>query len=133
MPVLDQRTEQELFTYAGEVRVALGDTCIGVVLYGSAAGVDWVPGRSDLNTAIVLRQVSVAALDALTPVLARWRGKGLALPVILDRAQVDQAALLFPMELDDIKRQHRLLAGVDPFDSVATDDDALRRECAQEA
>jgi hypothetical protein len=133
MPALDRSTEETLSAYANQVRSALRDECIGVVLYGSAAGTDWVPGRSDLNTTIVLRQVSIAALDALAPVLARWRTKGLALPVILDEAQVEAAQLLFPMELDDIKRQHRVLAGADPFATSATDEAALRRECAQEA
>jgi hypothetical protein len=133
MSSLDRDTERAVMAYAGEVMTALGDACVGVVLYGSAAGIDWVLGRSDINTVIVLRQVSVAALDALAPVLAGWRAKGVALPVILDHEQVERARLLFPMELDDIQRQHRVLAGVDPFADLASDDAALRREIAQEA
>lgn len=132
MPKLDPQAEQHLAGYAGEVMAALGDDAVGVVLYGSAAGIDWVPGRSDINTVVVVRRVAVAALDALALVVARWRPRGFALPVVLDQAQVAQAARLFPMELDDIRRQHRLLAGGDPFAGADTDDEALRRECAQE-
>lgn len=133
MPGLDARAEQHLRDYGTEVTRALGDRCVGVVLYGSAAGVDFVAGRSDLNTVIVVRDAPAAALDALAPVIARWRKHGFALPVVLDEAQVERAAQLFPMELDDIRRQHRLLAGRDPFAPVLADDAALRRECAQEA
>jgi len=133
MPELDARRQRELTAYGEEVRKALGDACVAVILYGSAAGVDWIAGRSDLNTAIVLQRASVAALDRLAPVIARWRKRGFALPVVLDHEQVERAAQLFPMELDDIKRQHRVLAGSDPFIDIATDDPALRRECAQEA
>lgn len=133
MPGPDARRQQDLATYADEVRGALGDACVGVVLYGSAAGVDWVEGRSDFNTAIVVRRSTAAALDALAPVIARWRPKGFALPVLLDAEQVEDARLLFPMELDDIKRQHRLLIGEDPFAALTVDDAALRREMAQEA
>ena len=133
MPTLDPRAEQQLEAYAAEVMQALGDAAVGVVLYGSAAGADWVAGRSDINTAIVVRRAAVAALDALAPVIGRWRPKGFALPVLLDQDQVAQACRLFPMELDDIRRQHRLLAGSDPFVGLGTDDAALRRECAQEA
>jgi hypothetical protein len=133
MPTLDPRAEQQLETYAAEVMQALGDAAVGVVLYGSAAGTDWVAGRSDINTAIVVRRAAVASLEALAPVVARWRRKGFALPVLLDQDQVAQASRLFPMELDDIRRQHRLLAGADPFLALGTDEAALRRECAQEA
>jgi hypothetical protein len=133
MPGLDARAEQHLRDYGGEVARALGERCVGVVLYGSAAGIDFVAGRSDFNTVIVVREAPAAALDALAPVIARWRPHGFALPVVLDEAQVERAAQLFPMELDDIRRQHRLLAGRDPFATVLADDAALRRECAQEA
>lgn len=133
MPALDQDREQDVAAYARDVQAALGAACIGVILYGSAAGVDWVAGRSDLNTVVVLERVSVAALDALAGVMVRWRAKGFALPVVLDREQVERARLLFPMELDDIARQHCLLIGTDPFAGTSVDEAALRRECAQEA
>jgi predicted nucleotidyltransferase len=131
--MLDATREQEVAAYAEEVCRALGDACVGVILYGSAAGRDWIPERSDVNTVIVLRRASVAALDTLVPVIAAWRRRGFALPVVLDDDQVERARQLFPMELDDIRRQHRLLAGADPFAGIAADEAALRRECAQEA
>lgn len=133
MATLDAETEQHLAAYAAEVQGALGEACVAVVLYGSAAGADWVAGRSDLNTVIVVRRASVAALETLAPVVARWRAHKFALPVLLDQDQVDLACQLFPMELDDIQRQHRVLAGSDPFTRLGTDAAALRRECAQEA
>jgi hypothetical protein len=133
MAALDPRREHDLLAYGREVHAVLGDACVGVLLYGSAAGVDWVPGRSDFNTVIVLQHASPERLAALAPVVARWRPKGFALPVVFDREQVADAARLFPMELDDIRRQHRVLAGDNPFVGIATDEAALRRECAQEA
>jgi hypothetical protein len=133
MPELDARAEQHLADYAADVQRALGERCLGVVLYGSAAGVDWIAGKSDFNTVIILRRASVDALDALASVLARWRGHGFALPIVLDEQQVEHARQLFPMELDDITHQHRLLAGRDPFAGLRGDEAALQRECAQEA
>ena len=104
------------------------------VLYGSAAGADWVAGRSDINTVIVLQHASAEVLDALAPVDRALAAEGLrAAGRARPRRRSSDAALLFPMELDDIKRQHRVLAGDDPFAGIATDEAALRRECAQEA
>jgi hypothetical protein len=91
MPELDGPRQRDLTVFANEVSTALGEACVGVVLYGSAAGVDWIAGRSDVNTIIVLQRASLDALDRLAPVIARWRQKGFALPVVLDREQVEHA------------------------------------------
>lgn len=125
--------ESDLTAYTDDVRSAVGADLVGLVLYGSAAGGDWVAGRSDVNTAVVVRRVTIATLDALVPVVARWRPRAFALPLVVDPEQLDRSRDVFPMEIDDIRRQHRLLAGSDPFDGLATESSALRRECEQEA
>jgi hypothetical protein len=133
MPTADSRLDGDLAAYTDDVRRALGAELIGLVLYGSAAGDDWVAGRSDVNTAVVVRRVTVATLDALVPIVARWRPRGFALPLVVDPAQLDRSCDVFPMEIDDIRRQHRVLAGSDPFATLETEWAALRHECEQEA
>jgi hypothetical protein len=125
--------EHDLRAYTADVRDALGDACLSLVLYGSAAGGDWVAGRSDVNTAIVVLRVDRAVLDALVPVVGRWRAKGFALPLVVDPSYLERARDSFPIELYDIQRQHRVLAGADSFATLAVDPSALRRECEQEA
>jgi predicted nucleotidyltransferase len=131
--MLDRRAEATLVGYARDVCAALGENLVSLVLYGSAVGDDWVPGYSDLNTAIVVPRVTLAILDALAPVVARWRRGRLAVPLIVDHEWLAQARDIFPMELDDIHRRHRVLAGADPFAGLAPDPAALRRECEHEA
>ncbi|HLK10906.1 MAG TPA: hypothetical protein VKW76_05960 [Candidatus Binatia bacterium] len=131
--MLDRKAEATLAGYARDVRAALGDGLVGLVLYGSAVGEEWVAGRSDLNTAIVVPRITMEVLEALAPVVARWRRRGLAVPLIVDRDWLERARDVFPMELDDIHRRHRVLAGTDPFAALAADPAALRRECEHEA
>lgn len=133
MPATDSHLEGDLAVYADEVRAAVGADLVGVVLYGSAAGEDWIPGRSDVNTAVVVRRVTMATLDALVPIVARWRARGFALPLVIDPDQLDLSRDVFPIEIEDIRRQHRLLAGEDPFVALAAEWTALRRECEQDA
>jgi hypothetical protein len=92
-----------------------------------------VTGRSDVNTAIVVPRVTLEVLEALAPLVARWRARGFALPVLMDREYLSRARDTFPMELDDIRRQHRILAGADVFAPLELDRTALRRECEYEA
>jgi len=133
MPRPDPHTELRMSAFAHDVEQALGGQLVSLVLHGSAAGEEWVGGRSDVNTAIVVPRVTVAVLEALVPVVGRWRRQGFAAPVVLDDEYLAGARDTFPMELDDIRRQHRVLAGRDVFATLALDRAALRRECEQEA
>jgi hypothetical protein len=129
----DTRAEARIEAFAREVQSALGDALVCVVLHGSAAGDDWVPGRSDLNTVVVTRRLTVDVLERLAPVVARHRTDGFAAPVLMDDEYLAGARDTFPMELDDIRRQHRLLVGRDVFSTLEVARQALRTECEREA
>jgi len=129
----DARIEAQIAAFGEEVQRALGDRLVALVVHGSAAGDDWVANRSDVNTAIVVPRVTVDVLEALAPLVARWRARGFALPAVMDEEYLRHARDTFPMELDDIRRQHRVLAGGDPFAALVIDRGALRRECEYEA
>lgn len=133
MPQLDTKSEADLQAFAEEIRAATGTALVGIVLYGSAAGEDWVEGSSDLNIAIVLETVAVQMLDTLAPIVARWRKRGFSLPLVVDVEYLERARDTFPMEIEDIRRQHRVIAGRDPFLDLEPDEATLRRECEQEA
>jgi hypothetical protein len=132
MSRLDARTDGALVAFTRDVQAALRDDLLCLALYGSAAGDDWLEGRSDLNVVVVVPRVTFAVLEALEPVVARWKKKGLAPPAIMDREYLARARDVFPMEIDDIRRQHRLLAGKDVFADITLDPGAIRRECEVE-
>ncbi len=125
--------ETNVRTFTDDVRVALGEDLVSLVLHGSASGDDWVRGLSDVNTALVVPRVTLDILERLAPVVARARTRGFALPVVMDDEYLAHARDTFPMELDDIRRQHRLLAGTDPFVALQVERSALQRECEYEA
>jgi hypothetical protein len=129
----DGRSDADITAFARDVEAALGAHLRCLALHGSAAGSDWVAGRSDVNTAIVVDRVTVDLLEALAGVVARWRARNFATPVVMDEEYLVRARDVFPMELEDIRRQHRLLAGRDLFLGLQLDRDAIRRECEREA
>jgi len=126
-------SDADLERFAQEVQAALGARLTSAVLYGSAASGEWIAGKSDINVALVLTAVDAAALDALAPVVARWRKRGFALPLVVDADYLRRACAAFPMEIEDLRRRHRVLAGSDPFAALQVDDATLRRELEQEA
>ena len=132
MGALDAITERHLTDFAAQVQSRLGPRLVCLAVYGSAAGGEWVPDRSDVNVVVVVDDVSLDVLDALAPVVAA-RPHVLALPLVLDPEYLARARDTFPMELTDLARRHRVLAGEDVLRGVTVDAGALRRQCEQEA
>lgn len=129
----DEHVERTIREFTDELSAALGPKLGCLALHGSAAGEDWIEGRSDLNSVVVLHHIDGAALEAMAPVVGRWQRRRFAIPMVIDAAFLDRARDTFPMELDDIRRQHRLLAGTDLLADLAVEPPALRRQCEQEA
>jgi hypothetical protein len=124
--VLDPKSATAVDRFAAEVRGLLGEDLLSVALYGSAAGEDFVAGTSDINTVVVVTAVSFSHLQRLAERLPAWRKTGFATPMIIDREFLAGASDSLPMELSDIKAQHRLLWGADPFERLAIDERRLR-------
>jgi hypothetical protein len=129
----DERLERQIATYGSEVEQALASHLLCLALYGSAAGSDFFEPHSDVNIAVVVPTVTIDVLEALAPVVMRWEKRRFATPLLMEREFLVRARDAFPMELDDIRRQHRLLAGADLLTEVAVDNDAVRRQCEKEA
>ena len=127
------RVEAQITAFARAVEEALGSDVVSLVLHGSAAADDWVEGRSDVNTALVVPHVTLDVLERLAAPVAGFREHGFALPAVMDDEYLARARDTFPMELDDIRRRHRVLAGVDVFASIVVERAALQRECEYEA
>src|SRR5207247_11117993 len=93
------------------VRQLLADDLVAIALYGSGAGANFVPGASDLNVVIVLKEARFEVLQKLQPRIAAWHKLGFALPLLMDRAFLQRGRGVFPMEVHDIEERHRLLWG----------------------
>jgi hypothetical protein len=131
--MLDAKTERALTDIVQQLRGLFDTRLACVALYGSAVGPDFVPGVSDLNLAIVLDAVAASDLNAMRPAMKRWRSHRVATPLVLDRVFLRDAADVFPMELEDIRDQHRPLFGDDVFAALAIRRDHLRYQCEHEA
>ena len=118
--------------FARRVGAALGDNLVSLLLFGSEARGTHVAGRSDTNLLLIVQDASVAALHAAVPVVAEWTRGGQPPPLIFSDAEWRGSTDVFPIEIEDVRGAHRLLAGRDPFDGVATRRGDLRLELEHE-
>lgn len=94
---------------------AAGVNLKSVILYGSAADGEFHEKHSDLNVLAVLEKLDARSLADLEPASAWWVRKGHPAPLVFTREEIERSADVFAIEFLDIKNQHRLLYGEDPF------------------
>ncbi len=103
-----------------------------VILYGSAAGKDYNPERSDINLMIVLSEEGIDQLERALPLMRKWRRKGVAVPLVVTRSYVSSSVDVFPIEYLSFQRQHRVLYGPDVLEELSFDPEHLRLQCERE-
>jgi predicted nucleotidyltransferase len=114
------------------LRSAAGDNLLGLILFGGLSRGRYVPGSSDINVVVFLRDASAAALSRIAePLRDAWRAKRVD-PFIITPAEVPRLAITFPTKILDIQRRHVVLFGADPFTNITVDREHVRARVEQE-
>jgi hypothetical protein len=111
---------------------ALGNRLVSLVLYGSAARGTHVPARSDVNTLLIADEVDSGLFAALAPALHAWTRAGHPAPLLFSEREWRESRDTFPIEYEDIRHAHRVLAGRDPWAGVTVSRAALRAQLERE-
>ncbi|MFI5208516.1 MAG: hypothetical protein ACHQX4_10945 [Gemmatimonadales bacterium] len=126
-------TTADIAALTNGLQRALGDDMVSLMLYGSAARGTAVRGYSDVNVLLVLRQASADVLRRAAGALTAWGKAGHPSPLIQTEAEWAASTDVFPMEIDDIREAHRLLAGRDVVSGLATARADVREELERES
>jgi predicted nucleotidyltransferase len=110
----------------------LGDDLVGLLVYGSAARGEYREGRSDVDLMLVVKEAPRAKLEAIANALQLARYAARIEAMILTASEIPRAADVFPLLYDDVRREHVLLAGADPFSDLAISDRHRRLRVEQE-
>ncbi len=111
---------------------AFGEDLESIVLYGSAAGPAYRPGKSDINFMIVLSEEGIESLDRAFTVVRKWRKRSVAIPLVLTEDYIRASLDVYPIEYLNFQRSHVLVYGKDPLAALDFDRDRLRLQCERE-
>ncbi|WP_031497605.1 hypothetical protein [Bryobacter aggregatus] len=113
--------EKLIQEFVKRVVTALGLHLESVVLYGSAAGQEFDSGHSDVNILLLTRDLDLSTLRLAAPVLDWWRNQRQPQALLFTLDEFRRSTDAFPIEIHDIRTNHRILHGTDPFPSLAID------------
>jgi hypothetical protein len=114
------------------LQAALGDALISVVLHGPEAHDDSYRDGDTSFLLIVAADLEPTTLLRLSAPVRWWLGRGQPWPRLFAPGQLRDAADVYPIEVLDISRHHRLLHGSDPLAGIEIDPLHLRLQCERE-
>lgn len=132
MTVDEVATNRLVVRLVDGLREAVGDRLLSVVVFGSAARGDAVPGASDLNLMLVFADLEPATLDAAAPAIKRWLRKGQPMPTLFSRVTLAGSVDVFPIEFLEIAEHRVVVAGEDPLAGLEVSAGDLRLQCERE-
>jgi hypothetical protein len=109
-----------------------GHDLISIILYGSGAGRDYRPGRSDINFMIVLSEEGIEHLDKAFKVVGTWQKRKVAIPLFITESYVESSLDVFPIEYLNFQRNHVLVYGKDILAELSFDRELVRLQCERE-
>ncbi len=118
--------------FQDEILSSFKDNIHSITLTGSALTDDFVPGKSDVNSVFVLREMDLKFLELLAPLGKRYRKKRIAAPLIMTPEYIMNSLDVFPLELLNIKFLHKTILGEDLFRNLEIKRSDLRLQCERE-
>ena len=103
-----------------------------ILVYGSAARGEFVPGYSNINLLILLESITQPVLQEWGRLHKQWASEKIVAPLFFTQTDLQESLDVFPLEFLDIKERHVLLQGRDPFSALHINPTHLLVQCEQE-
>lgn len=125
---MDNRFE----AFIDDLKSSHGRNLAAVILYGSAATGDFVPGKSNYNLLIALNEITPKDLRGAHACMREWVKMGHPIPVYFTVAELQTAADVFPIEFHNMERARKVLFGADVLANIVISDEFLRHQTEYE-
>ena len=123
---------QQAEKVAAQIATDLGENLNSIMLFGTAIRGGYAPAHQEVNIMVMVEDASTKAIGPIEKSIAAWVKKGNATPLIFERVEWEGSTDVFPIEIEDMREAHKLIAGTDPFEGIVTNRDDLRQELERE-
>ena len=132
MAKIPKRPEETFPEITADYRKIFGEELISIILYGSGAGEDYVPGKSDLNFLIMLTEQGIEGFDRVLETVDRWRKRNVAIPLFMTRDYLSGSQDAYPIEFLNMRRSYVVVTGEDVLAPITFDPCHIRLQIERE-
>jgi hypothetical protein len=119
-------------SFAQEILSKIHAQVESIAITGSCLTGDYIHGKSDINSVLVPKEITVPVLDMLASMGKRYGKKGVRAPLIMTQDYIHRSLDVFPIEFLDIKLIHKTIYGDDMFSTLDIDKSMLRLQCERD-
>lgn len=101
-------------------------------IVGSAVTPDFNKDKSDINSLIILKKMSLDLIEFLAPLGKRYGRKRIAAPLIMTEEYLQRSLDVFPVEFHDFRLIHKTVVGEDILKGLQIKKENLRLQCERE-
>jgi hypothetical protein len=108
------------------------ENIVSIALYGSATGKYFIPKKSDINIAVVFKDLEFQQLKDCLKLVNYGISKRITAPLLLSLSHIESSKDTFPVEFIEIKENNILLYGKDVFSGLKIDEANVKLFCKRE-
>lgn len=120
-----------LQSYCAKTKELHGENLVSLIVYGSALGGDFIPGKSNVNLLIALNRIDPPDLKKSVRLVSSGQRKGI-IPLMLTFQHIKTSTDVFPIEFSEMKENHLLIYGKDILTELSINPQNIRRQCEQQ-
>lgn len=132
MAKIPKKPEEIFQEIIGDYEQVFGPDLVSIILYGSGAGEDYIPGKSDLNFLITLTDRGIERFDEALDAVKRWRKRNVAIPLFMTCSYLLGSRDAYPIEFLNMKRRHIVVFGQDVLATIDFDPCHIRLQLERE-
>lgn len=118
--------------YAARLLEIHKENIVSIVLYGSATGKYFMPKKSDINMAVIFKNLEFRQLKGSLALIDNGTRKRITAPLFLSLARIESSKDSFPVEFIEIKENNILLYGEDIFSGLKIEEANIKLFCKRE-
>jgi hypothetical protein len=118
--------------FVEKLRAEQGENLQSVTVVGSSLTEDYRPGRSDINTVLVLGKLELDVLKALARMAGSMSKRKISAPLLMTEDYIRRSCDVFGIEFLDFQLTHKTILGTDPFGGLSLAKPDVRLQCERE-
>ena len=126
---LPEKAQKVLKPYMGKLLEIYANDVLSIFAYGSVTSGDYEPRTSDINIAVVMKELSVHTLKRSLGLVRSGIRKGITAPLFLTPDYISMSLDAFPIEFMNMKDTRLVLLGGDILADITVSEGDLRKEC----